>query len=95
MTYFAIPTPHMLKSQNGLLAFWVKETFSQKAAVLTNSMNPDLWSGFIIHYPALFTILTTPVSPSTRTISPVLMNCVATPVPVTDGTPYSLQTMAA
>src|SRR4030042_3652317 len=40
-------------------------------------------------------IVTTPVLPSTLIISPVLITVVATPVPVTAGRPYSLETMAA
>ena len=51
--------------------------------------------GLLEYYPALLTMETTPVSPSTLTISPVLITDVAIPVPVTDGTPYSLHTMAA
>ena len=46
-------------------------------------------------YQALLTIVTTPVSPSTRMMSPVLITDVAIPVPVTDGRPYSLDTIAA
>src|SRR4030042_4939835 len=44
---------------------------------------------------ARFSIFTIPVLPSTFTVSPVLRTEVAIPVPVTDGTPYSLHTIAA
>ena len=36
-----------------------------------------------------------PLLPSTRTRIPVVMRCVANAVPVTAGSPYSRQTMAA
>src|SRR4030065_942690 len=49
----------------------------------------------ISHFYARFTIFTIPVFPSTLTVSPVLRTEVAIPVPVTDGSPYSLHTMAA
>ena len=40
-------------------------------------------------------IVTTPLEPSTRTRWPVVMVVVAEPVPVTAGSPYSRQTIAA
>ena len=40
-------------------------------------------------------IVTVPLSPSTRTRSPVLISFVACPVPTTAGSPYSRATIAA
>jgi hypothetical protein len=57
--------------------------------------SPILFSFLYFIYAALSTIVTSPVSPSTRIVSPVLIADVAIPVPVTEGIPYSRQTIAA